>query len=376
MHQRFSRQPRKNASVLTLALLSFTFFSPMAAMGQDIVAHSFLADTPDKRVETLLYLAAGVELSQLGYSSTRHGDIAQYYLFTYYVANGANIDIQYVLRSSADLQNELANISLSVALDHSADTSIGGAMRRLVATAGMETRSSPSARILDLFPESAAGQEALVAKLPIVELEDSITVIIDKQQEPESLAPTEFPIDEPEAPSGEAQSSPRFVASQVRGSARFSLAAETVATMYLGSAMDYFRYGLGASLGLGLAKRQPGWSLGLNAKASVARAFNDTYVVGGPLYLSTAGLELHLGSGAAYSHRSGLSLGGGAAFLTVSSPSSTSTKTVPFAELGAFINVPFGNRLRIGLALRGTAAFDTQLTIAGLSTALVLGWEQ
>jgi hypothetical protein len=98
-------------------------------------------------------------------------------------------------------------------------------------------------------------------------------------------------------------------------------------------------------------------------------------VVGGPLYLGTAGLGLSLGTGTDKDYRVAAGFAGGAAFLTITGELGTFTKTVPYLELGTSIAVPLGTHLTMGGDLRFLAAFDQELVIMGISPGITIGME-
>ena len=108
---------------------------------------------------------------------------------------------------------------------------------------------------------------------------------------------------------------------------------------------------------------------------SLNRAFMADGVEGGPIYLSTAGLNVQYGLGAVQRFRLAACASGGAAFISLPAAGSFLTKTVPYADLGVQAGFPIARDLFLGGELRMLGAFDAELTIIGVAATVSIGKE-
>ena len=110
----------------------------------------------------------------------------------------------------------------------------------------------------------------------------------------------------------------------------------------------------------------------VGADISLLRAINDRGVEGGPLYISLCGIEAGYGNGAAKPYRFSVSLGGGAAFLTVAGDRSSQTKTVPYAGVELFSGAQLGRGVYLGGAFAVIFIFDHDSLLSAMSPAFRL----
>lgn len=182
-----------------------------------------------------------------------------------------------------------------------------------------------------------------------------------RPQEPELLEPeSRLPEQQPGAAGDDRTSDARTPVIL-----RFDASVSASGTVLFGRITGFFHYGVGGRLSAGVEWLHGFWSLSLGAAVSVVRAFNDPGVTGGTLYLSTAGPNVELGTGASVPYRITVGVSGGPSFITVARDTGTLTKTVPYAELGVHSILPLGTRLSLGGGVRITAVFDPELVIIG-----------
>jgi len=144
---------------------------------------------------------------------------------------------------------------------------------------------------------------------------------------------------------------------------------------FVGDFADYGRFGAGASLDLGLLLLQPSWSLSLGPRTTVTRVFLNEGVEGDTLYLSTLGLNVQFGVGAAQAQRLSACLSGGGAFITLAGASGPRTKTVPYVDAGIQAGFPLGKDFFLGGDLRFVALFEGSVLIMAVAPTLSLGKE-
>ncbi len=360
----------------TCLVLMIVLVLPLVVSAQELVLHRFVGQVPDARFEEILYLAAGVALTQQGLSSIRDADTADLILSTSYSMNSSVAELDYSLSMETAPGTELANIALTVPIDPAMDSAIAGAIRLLFEAAGVSRSPSPDAKIYGLLADpSAMSDHALALPPGMPPAEPAVAVLAMTRPSDSEPSTTGYPADLPQAelpPGKEPAAGTAAPADQRPG---FTASVSTAGIMFVGEAMDYLRYGVSGALGFGLSWKRPARSLTLEARASIGRAFNDIGVVGGPLYLGTAVLGLELGTGTDDAFKAGLEIAGGAAFMTVAGTSGTLMKTVPCLELGTSIGIPLGHGLFFCAGLRFMTVVDREITIMGISPAITVGTE-
>jgi len=95
-------------------------------------------------------------------------------------------------------------------------------------------------------------------------------------------------------------------------------------------------------------------------------------VLGGTLYLGTAGLNVQVGAGAAQAQRLSACLSGGAAFLTVATGTEVLAKTVPYLDAGIQAGVALGRDFFLGGDVRFLIAFDEDILVMGAVPSISL----
>ena len=131
----------------------FLFSVPLRLQAEETVLHRFASGAPDRRLEDILYLNAGVELTKAGFTSTRKEGDHNYLLMTEYRVSGGTAAVGYTLFSSDASDRPLAAADFSATIDHEFGKRIAGAVARTLALAQIRTRPAPNAEIRGLLPE-------------------------------------------------------------------------------------------------------------------------------------------------------------------------------------------------------------------------------
>jgi hypothetical protein len=292
-----------------------------AAPGR-LVQQRFVSEAADKQLEDVLYLALGVELSNAGLSSTKIDKDASYFLDTSYESRGEEADVRLTL-SKVRPQAVLASVDFTLHIDSSFDADIAEGVRRLLALAAPALAApgekADAPEISGLFPSG------------LVSLDDML---------------------------------------RTDRTLRLEMAASGGGAPFLGDFSEYSAYGAYGSAQAGALFLKRNWSLSVGGRFSFTRAFMADGVSGGPLYLSTAGVNLQYGLGAAQSIKLAACASGGAAVITVPNGGSLLSKTVPYADAGVQAGFPVGKDLFLGCDLRFMAVFDPDVLILGTVVAV------
>jgi hypothetical protein len=289
---------------------------PSSVAAADLVRQRFVSEHPDEQLESVLYLSIGADLADLGYSSTKADKGADYVLTTLYSIRGAEADVSLSLAPAKDDGNVLSSIDAILHLDLSLDDELSSALRRLFDQS-------------DLSRPKGGGAGAEIGGLftsGLVSRNDSL---------------------------------------RTTKARRIETAAYFGGTSFIGDFSEYSRYGATASLEAGLLFLKRSWSLSVGPRVTETRAFDRAGVSGGPLYMSTVGLNLQIGAGAAQAQRLSGCLSGGAAILTVAASGGTLSKTVPYVDGGLQAGFPLGKDFFLGGDVRFLAAFDRELIVMG-----------
>lgn len=310
--------------ILLLLILLSGFRGEVAS--EELVQYIFTAETRTQELEDILFLTIGVELAKAGFSSTRLPDGAKYLLGIAYTSREAGADIGFSISESGEQGVSLAETSFFLTIDYSIDSQISGEVARLLEAAGLnqerDGEKKPASAIKGLFSSALANE----------------------------MSPEEI----------KAAKALRFEPSLTAGG-----------VVFIGEATDYFRYGAIASLQLVLRKPWKSWSLSAGARVSGLRAFNDSGVTGGPLYISTAGANLQIGTGYSRLYHFSAAASGGVAVISVTGDE-TLHKAVPYADAGISIQVPVRKTFFIGFDMRCLLVFDEDMLIMGMAPALSL----
>ena len=306
-----------------LALLTALFLGGFCAEtgAEEIVRYEFLAEERDAQLEDILYLSSGVTLSRAGLSSTRTAERAPYTLRVGYASRFSAADVTLALESGGLGGRVLGETSFKLALDYDLDDTIAKAVDELLESSG----------VLKTDATSGGNRTAIQGLL---------TAPANRELSPDEL----------------------LAATAVRYSATLGLGG----TVVLGEMTDYFRYGVSGMAGFSARKPWESWSLSVGVRALGTRFINDDGVSGGPLYLSSVGLDVQAGTGYEKAYRISAAVSGGVAVLSVAGSGETLHKAVPYFDVGSAFQLPLGASLFAGLDVRYLVAFDTDRPVMGV----------
>ncbi|HUX50389.1 MAG TPA: hypothetical protein VMW73_06295, partial [Spirochaetia bacterium] len=132
--------------------------------------------------------------------------------------------------------------------------------------------------------------------------------------------------------------------------------------LFFGALTEFIHYGLGGRLRAELFWPMHPIGFGTGVEVSIIRAFDDIHVNGGPLFVSTAGPFLAIGSQSTGGSSWSASASGGAAFVTTVA-ATLLTKTDPYAEITLRAAAPLSAHVRLGGNITALGLFDTDLLI-------------
>ena len=308
--------------LLLLALAGLCLLAPQVR-AQDLVRHVFVSAQPDPELEEVLYFSMGVELADLGFSSTRTDAGASYVLTTEYAAKGTEVDVHFSLARSKAGGPPAATAEAILHLDLSLDAGIAAALRDLMAEARVEPAQDGRA------PNAIGG----LFSSDLITVEDTL---------------------------------------RTKKKMRLETLAYCGGMSFIGDLSSYASYGATASLDAGLLFLKPSWSLSGGLRVTATRAFMNEGVLGGTLYLGTAGLNVQVGAGAAQAQRLSACLSGGAAFLTVANGAEILAKTVPYVDAGIQAGIALGRDFFLGGDVRFLVAFDEDILVMGAVPSISL----
>lgn len=332
--------------IIIITLLFIFSTIPICLSYGETVLHRFSSKEPDEQLEDVLYLTAGVALSQAGFSSTRKENGFDYILLTEYTAKDSEVKISYTLFKAYVPEHILAVLKFDLSIDYNLDEQIADAVEQLVQIAHIEATPTKQAQIAELLPE-----------LPTKEAEDS--------RNTDSL-------------SQEVTAENRIQEEQLAGKIPamiFDSSVSAAAVILLGEVTEYFHYGAAGLLTAGVIWPFDLFSINLDTKLSFMRVFNNVGVVGGPLYLSTAGLNLQIGTDVNNSFWATTGISGGAALITVAADEGIRTKTVPYADAGVHTSILLGENFSLGSDIFFLIIFDDDILIMGICPSLTLGFK-
>ncbi len=308
-----------------LCALALLLLFPLATGAQEVrvVQVAFSSESADPMLEDLLYLALGIELANAGYSSTRSLKDASYVLLARYAIHEGGMAVALSLSESRGADAALASYDFILDLDSSFDFTIAEAVRSTLAGAALAPASGVQSapEIGGLFSSSLV---------------------------------------------------PRDGQLRTNKGRRVELIAAAGGIPYLGTFADYSGYGVYGALQAGLLFLKPSWSFSAGGRLSANRAFMADGVGGGPVYLSTAGVNVQYGLGAAQRFRLAACASGGVAFISVPAGEALLTKTVPYADLGVQAGFPVARDLFLGGELRVLGAFDPDVLMLGVAATVSL----
>lgn len=127
---------------------------PGIVAAQETVFHRFEAEHPDEELVDVLYLAAGVELTQAGLSSRRSEGDAEYTLYTEYDPRSDEVIVAYTLTDSSPPRRPIAETL--TARNHRGSLSGRPPIRRRREAPRCRATADPSARAAERNPAGAA----------------------------------------------------------------------------------------------------------------------------------------------------------------------------------------------------------------------------
>lgn len=316
---------------------------------EEAVLQILIGSPPDARLEEVLYLAAGVELTRSGLDSRRirtslvadsggvdRESIEQqaresdtpYVLLIEYAPRDATIEIDLSLYNTAS-ELPVASRQLVSPIDIDLDGRVGSAVRDLIEDAGLQRERSATTSVegigLDQPPDS-----------PVIE--------------------------------GGAV----VMTGSVSG---LEIGVNTAGLFLLGAATEYFSYGVAGSLSGGYAPDSDAVGATFGGRASVIRVFPDEGVEGGNLHIVTAGPEALVGTRYRAPARLGVRASGGVAVLLVSRSEETLAKTVPYVEAGIGARLPLSPLFAIGIEINYLFVMEEGFPVMGLSPSITVSME-
>ncbi len=274
---------------------------------------------------------------QAGLTSAQEGDSADYILEVRYTSKKDKTELPYTLYRPHSPKDVLAEVTVDSPVDDTLDARVAAVIHRILQIAGIEAAPSPEADIEGLLPTSP-----------------------------------------PPAIAGEKTKSGVIVAASSRNTpARegapmtFDSSISAAGVILFGAITEFLHYGVGGLLRAGVTWPQKSWSPTLGIQVSFTRAFNDTGVIGGPLYLSTVGPMVQLSTGTSTPYSVAIAVSGGAALITVEASAKTMTKTAPYADAAVQAAFPVGGKIFLGADARFLAVFADDVLIIAVAPALV-----
>ena len=332
---------------------------PSLLNSEEVVLHQFHSDEPDKSLEWVVYLAAGTALIDAGISSTQTNEKYNYILRTEYSINNSNLSIQFSLFSVPITKQPMATYGFNLHVDHEIDTQVAVAVRQILVRAGIESNSGRDAEIEGLFSKQRTAEA------------ESTTPHVRRTDKASSSST---------AKRGDRANSARTASDlsdsdEQREGVRLTTEFSPAGFLFFGAITEYFHYGFGSSLTVGLTQLSKRRSVFLGIDLGIVRVLNNKGVTGGPLYISISGVEAEYGTGRHVSYRFSAAVSGGAAFLSVAEGESAITKTVPYAKLSVFLGLPVGRRLYLGGAARFFTVFDPDGFLIAASPSIQMRME-
>lgn len=324
MHRRRATEIIYNPSHLRLLLALAAIWVGSVSIGaENLVVQRFSSAHPDAELESVFYLSTGVALADLGYSCATTAADADYVLTARYTAQGSEALVTLSLAEAKGGGKAVAEVEAHLRLGISLDADISEAVGRLMAAAGLgrPKEGSANARIGGLFTSD------------LVALDDTM---------------------------------------RTKKTRRIEVLAYGGGMYFVGDFSSYARFGAGASLDAGILLLKPSWSLSAGPRMTGTRILTNDGVEGGTLYLSTIGLNLQFGIGAAQAQRLSACASGGAAFITIADDAGAQTKTVPYADAGFQAGFPIGKDFFLGGDLRYLAVFEGGALVMAVAPSISL----
>jgi len=323
-----------------LVLFLLTLCLPLPLHPEETIRHFFASSRPDQDIEDLLYLAIGIELTRAGFTSTLTSDDAAYRLETGYENRRDTVALMMRLSATERPETALAETDHLLLLDSTLDGAIADAVRKLLAQTDLNRGLTEGAEIEGLLSKPAAVPDALPAANAAVPA--ALPAVTEKKGIATPYIDT-------------------------------YIAAGGVALF--GPATDYFHYGALGVFGAGYAIPLGNLALTPGIRVSATRIFNNAGVTGNPLYLSTIGANLQLGTANNVPYRASVVASGGAAVLSITSAGKLLSKSVPYADFGVHSGIPLGGGFFMGGEIRFIMVFDKDIFLMGAVPVFALNKE-
>ncbi len=320
------------------------------SLGADeAVLQVLIGSPPDARLEEVLYLAAGVELTRAGFDTRRiptslaaESDALDrerieeqakefdtpYVLLVEYAPQDTTIEIDFSLYTVA-ADSPVASRRLVSPIDIDLDGRVGGAVRDLIEDADLQRERTATTSVEGIG----------LARRPAPPATDATVDI---------------------------------------GSARvqgLEIGVNTSGLFVLGAASEFFTYGVAGTVTGGYAPELSAVGATFGGRASVIRLFPNEGVEGGDLRVVTFGPEVIVGTRYRAPARLGARVSGGAAVLVVSRSEETLAKTVPFVDSGVGARLALGSLVAIGIEINYLVVLETGFPVMGLFPSITVSME-
>ena len=301
----------------------------------EVVLHQFHTDARDSDIEAVLYLVGGLELVEYGLSSTRTAGTVDYVIATEYSTRDGVIHVRYRLHRADAPDAEIATEQFFASVDENFDHSVSRAVRDLVIRSGINATPTHAASIDGIVPDFAG---TAIGVVPREEPDPGAFVA------PIDLERGDFP----------------------SAGMRFSLVTAFGSAIWIGEISRLFRFGAGGSFVIGAVKPRSTFEIEFGAKLAAFRLFPDDGVVGGDLYVATAGPRGGIATHGDHAATVGLHGSAGLAVITIVRDEERLAKSVPYADIGVKSSVAVSRNVSIGFELEFLSVFERNSAIMGI----------
>ncbi|MFW5689833.1 MAG: hypothetical protein ACOC1U_09695 [Spirochaetota bacterium] len=338
-------------------VLAFVAMFASQLSAQESVLQILIGSPPDSRLEEVLYLASGVELTRAGLTSRR--------IRTSILNDEGGMD-----RDQIEEEARLRETTHVLLIEYT--------VRDAEITAEFS--------LYDAFDELPLVRRTLASPIDI-DLDSRVSAVVAQmidEAELERARTSETTMEgvdlEPATSSAGSGSGPRRVVGGA-GFAEFTpvqgpeFAVVTSGLIMLGDAADFFQWGVSASISGGYTPAIEGLGVTVGARSSVIRLVTDTSVQGGDLYVVTVAPDAQIGTTYRSPVRLTARLSGGAAIVMVVTPERTLAKTNLFSEAGVGARIPLGSRVAVGAEANLIIVFEPDFPLMGFSPSITVSVE-
>lgn len=344
---------RRSSQAIGLILL--LAIATVATAQEESVLQVLQGQPPNDRVEQILYLAAGVELSNAGLSSRRMRE-----------SGGPSEEIAIDrVRHELDQSGTPYALIMEYGLrDEEVDIEFSLYARGTEGSIGVRTLTSPIDLDLDARVSSEVHRLIESTRLQRVRTAETRVEGIELGRTTQIVPPAS-----PTEPTVEARDDPY---ERVSGP---ELVLGTLGLIVLGESRTRFTAGVAATLAGGYTPSLDAVAMTVGARLSAGRLFTAEASSDPELSVATAGPEVQIGTLYRSPAQLGVRLSGGVAVLVVTGVDETLAKSVPFAEAGLAGTLPIGARLSLGVEVNYLVIFESSFWITGISPAISIGFE-